>query len=123
MDNQEALKEGFFPRFIDRPRLIGVFEIDEFFLAFTVIALTIASSLVFPKIGSLPIMLTAIFLGGGSGYLYKKFKKHQSNGYTMHLMYKIGLYYPLDSKVITKKNRYLKENRVIPFGFTKEFYN
>jgi len=68
---QEPLEEGFFPRFIDRPRLIGIFEIDEFFLGFIIIAGIIATSLAFPDVGSLPVMLLAIGSGLSAGYFYK----------------------------------------------------
>jgi len=120
---QEPLKEGFFPRFIDRPRLIGIFEIDEFMLGFGIIAFIIALSLAFPKIGSLAVMLTAISSGIGAGYAYKKFKKNRPNGYTAHFFYKKGIYHPQDNKVQEIKHPYLKNNRTVPYGFTKELYN
>ena len=120
---KEPLQEGFFPRFIDRPRLIGIFEIDEFILGFAIIAGIIALSLAFPKIGSLAVMLTAIGTGLGSGYAYKKFKTSKPNGYTAHYFYKKGIYHPQDKKTEEIKNPYLKKYRIVPYGFTKELYN
>ena len=120
---QEPLQEGFFPRFIDRPRLIGIFEIDEFILGFAIIAGIIALSLAFPKVGSLGVMITAIGSGLGAGYAYKKFKKSKPNGYTAHFLYKKGIYHPQDNKTAELKHPYLKKNRVVPYGFTKELYN
>jgi hypothetical protein len=123
MDNIENLKEGFFPRFIDRPRLIGIFEFDEFILTFGVIFTVIASSLAFPKLGSLSVMLIAVFLGVSLGYAYKKFKRNRPNGYTWHFLYKIGAYHPTDNKLAIQKYKYLKKEKAIPYGFTKEFFN
>ena len=119
----EPLEEGFFPRFIDKPRLIGIFEIDEFMLGFGVIALIIASSLVFPKLGSLVVMITAISSGLTAGYFYKKFKKNRPDGYTAHMLYRKGIYHPQDNKVYEIKFPYLKKHRTVPYGFTKELYN
>ncbi len=120
---QEPLQEGFFPRFIDRPRLIGIFEIDEFLLGFGIIATIISLSLAFPKIGSLGVMITAIGSGLGAGYSYKKFKKSKPNGFTAHFLYKKGIYHPQDNKAAELRHSYLKKNRVVPYGFTKELYN
>ncbi len=118
-----ALKEGFFPRFIDRPRLIGIFEIDEFILGFGIIFLIITASLAFPKMGSLFVMLTAIGSGIGAGVAYKKFKRNRPNGYTAHLLYKKGIYHPQDNKAVLFKYPYLKNTKTVPHGFTKELYN
>lgn len=122
MQNQN-LREGFFPRFIDRPRLIGIFEFDEFVLTFGIIFSTITASLAFPKVGSLSIMLGSVFLGVSAGYFYKKFKRNRPNGYTFHFLYKIGAYHPTDNKIATQKYKYLKHEKAIPYGFTKEFFN
>lgn len=123
MERKDNLREGFFPRFIDRPRLIGIFEFDEFILTFGIIFIVIASSLVFPNIGSLTVMLGAVFLGVTAGYLFKKFKRNNPNGYTWHFLYKIGAYHPTDNKIALQKYKYLKTEKAIPYGFTKEFFN
>lgn len=121
--NKHSLRDGFFPRFIDRTRLVGMFEMDEFILAFGLMFTIVASSLAFPNIGSLTVMLTAFFAGFGFAYLYKKFKRNKPNGFTLHYLYKIGVWNPYDNKVVIQKYKYLKNQRPIPYGFTKEFYN
>ena len=123
MNEQLEYKKGFFPRFVDRPRLIGMFEIDEAGLTFGIIVALITGSLAFPSIGSLEIILSGIFLGGSAGYFYKKFKKNRPNGYTWHQFYKIGAYHPTDNKIAAAEYPYLKEHKGVPYGFTKEFYN
>ena len=43
--NSQAPANGhFFPKFIDRPMLIGIFEMDEFFVAFCVMVLILVGS-------------------------------------------------------------------------------
>jgi hypothetical protein len=114
----------FFPRFIDRPRLIGIFEIDEFFLAFFVMVTILASSLAFPDLGSLTVMVGAIVFGIGSAVVYSKFKKNRPDGYTIQKLYRAGIYSPGDDKKALLLNPYLRRmGPVIPYGFTKELYN
>lgn len=117
-------RDYFFPRFIDRPRLIGIFEIDEFFLAFFIMSSILASSLAFPNIGSLTVMISAIITGVGSAVAYSKFKKGRPDGYTIQKMYRAGFYSPGDDKKALILNPYLRKmGNVIPYGFTKELYN
>lgn len=123
MHQQNKLPPGFFPRFIDRPRLIGVFEIDEFFISFGIIAGMITLSLVFPAVGSLWVMIIAIFSGISAGVFYKKFKRNRPNGFTAHLLYKMGAYHPLDNKQAYFTYPYLRKHKAIPYGFTKELIN
>ncbi len=123
MSYQNKLPPGFFPRFIDRPRLIGIFEIDEFILSFGIIAGMITMSLAFPQVGSLAVMLSSIAAGIISGAAYKKFKRNRPNGFTAHYLYKIGAYHPLDNKKAYFDYPYLKKNKAIPYGFTKELIN
>jgi type IV conjugative transfer system protein TraL len=119
----DPLDEGFFPRYIDRPKLIGVFEIDEFMVAFGVIFFVITLSLAFPQIESLYVMVGSIVSGLSASAAYKKFKKNRPNGYTAHAAYKKGIYHPQDNKALYLKYPYLKKYRVVPFGFTKELIN
>ena len=111
--------EGFFPRYIDRPRLIGVFEMDEFMVVFGLIAGIIAGSLAVPQVESLIVMVTAIITGLSSGIAYKKFKNGRPTGFTAHFLYKKGLYHPVGPQSYISYP-YLKDNKGIPFGFTKE---
>lgn len=123
MNQELEYKKGFFPRFIDRPRLLGVFEIDEAALTFGIIVVLIAGSLAVPSVGSLEVILTGVFLGGAAGYFYKKFKKNRANGYTWHQLYKIGAYHPTDNKIAVNSYPYLKNEKAVPYGFITEFYN
>ena len=113
-----------FPRYIDKPRLIGIFEMDEFFLAFFLMAAILAISLAFPNIKSLYVMVTAIAAGIGSATIYKKFKNNRPDGFTMQRAYRSGIFSPTDDKKALLKYKYLRRlKRMIPYGFTKVFYN
>jgi len=117
-------EENNFPRYIDKPRLIGIFEIDEFFLAFGLMAAILASSLALPQLDSMYVMLIAISTGIGSAVGYKKFKKGRPDGYTMQKFYRKGLFSPYDDKKGQLIHKHLsKIGRVIPYGFTRVFYN
>jgi hypothetical protein len=114
----------FFPRYIDRPRLIGIFEFDEFVISFLVMTSIIALSLATPQISSLEIMLIAIGSGAGVGGLYKKFKKNMPDGYLVQKLYRMGVYSPGDDKKAVIKYPYLKKiKRIVPYGFTKVLIN
>lgn len=117
------LEQGFFPRFIDRPRLIGIFEIDEFMLFFGLLFFLIAASLAFPNLNSLVVIIGSVAIAVSSAFGYKKFKRNKPNGFTAHFLYKIGAYHPLDNKKAYFDYPYLKNHRVIPYGFTKELIN
>lgn len=124
MNRQQIDERNFFPRYIDRPRLIGIFEIDEFFLAFFVMVTILVISLAFPDIGSLSVMLFAVFSGVGLAYLYSKFKRSRPDGYTLQKAYRSGLYHPRDNKKAFILKPYLRKlGNIIPFGFTKTLYN
>lgn len=115
---------AFFPRFIDRPRLVGIFEIDEFFIAFGLMASILGISLAFPNIESLYVMVTAITVGVGSAVGFRKFKRGRPDGYTIQKAYRSGLFSPGDDKKAYISYPYLSRiTRIIPFGFTKEFYS
>lgn len=115
---------NFFPRYIDKPRLIGIFEMDEFFLAFGIMATILASSLAFPNVESLYVMLTAIASGITSATFYKKFKANRPDGYTMQVFYRKGIFSPYDDKKGQIMHKHLKKmGRAIPYGFTRVFYN
>jgi hypothetical protein len=119
-----AQPQSFFPRFIDRPRLIGIFEIDEFFLAFFLMTLILASSLMFPDLGSLTVMLLSISIGVSSAVIYSKFKKNRPDGFTLQKMYRAGIYSPGDDKKALITKPYLRKmGHVVPYGFTKELIN
>lgn len=113
-----------FPRYIDKPRLIGVFEVDEFALFFGIIVVMVAGSLAFPNLGSTSVMIGSMAIGGFSAYAYKKFKRNRPEGYTVQKLYRTGIFSPTDSKQAYIKYPYLRKiGRVIPYGFTKELLN
>lgn len=119
-----ADNRSFFPRFIDRPRLIGIFEIDEFFLAFFLMTAILALSLIFPSIGSLTVMLVAVIFGVGVAVLYSKFKKNRPDGFTLQRLYRAGMYSPSDDKKALLLRPYLRKmGNTVPYGFTKELIN
>ena len=113
-----------FPRFIDKPRLIGIFEMDEFFISFGLMAGTLLLSLAVPSIDSLVVMIAAITIGLTVGTLYKKFKANRPNGYTIQRLYRSGVFSPTDDKKGLIKYSYLRRiGRTIPYGFTRVFIN
>lgn len=116
--------QNFFPRYIDKPRLIGIFEMDEFILAFIIMVAILALSLIFPKVGSLTVMLVAVASGLLSAVLYSRFKRNMPTGYAIQKMYRAGIFSPQDAKAAEIKYPYIKKlGRVIPYGFTKIFYH
>ena len=127
MSMQQNGQQGpinFFPRYIDRPRLIGIFEIDEFFLAFAIMTSLIALSLAFPDIGSLSVMITSITTGVGAAVMYARSKKNRPDGYTVQKLYRKGIISPGDDKTSLIFYPYIKTMpRVIPYGFTNMLYS
>ena len=111
---------GFFPRYIDRPRLIGIFEMDEFMVVFGFIFAVIFGSLAMPDLASGVVMPISIIGGLLAGVSYKRFKKGRPNGYTMQMLYKKGIFHPEESPTKLVSHPYLKNNKCIPYGFTKE---
>lgn len=123
MNDKEAF-QYFFPRYIDRPRLIGIFEFDEFVLSFLTMTTILALSLAVPQMSSLQVMILAIASGAGVGAFYKKFKKDMPDGYLIQKLYRLGIYSPGDDKKAYIKYPYLRKiKRVIPYGFTKVLIN
>jgi len=113
-----------FPRFIDKPRLIGIFEMDEFFLSFGLMAFTLLASLATPSIDSLVVMLASLTIGLLSGVGYKKFKENRPSGYTIQKLYRSGIFSPHDDKKGMLKYKYLSRiTKVVPYGFVRVFYN
>jgi len=112
-----------FPRFIDRPRLIGAFEMDEFMLTFFVIMGMIGLSFLTPSLSSLQVMIISIISGITAGLSYKKYKRNKPEGYTLHKLYEKGIFHPQDNKVYEVSHPYLKKYRIVPYGFTKVLIN
>ena len=113
--NSQAPANGhFFPKFIDRPMLIGIFEMDEFFVAFCVMVLILVGSFLFPDVGSLTVMLVSIASGLGLAVLYSKFKRNRPDGFTPGVDDKQSyIHYPYLRKM----------GRVVPYGFTQTLFS
>ena len=124
--NSQAPANGhFFPKFIDRPTLIGIFEMDEFFVAFCVMVLILVGSFLFPDVGSLTVMLVSIASGLGLAVLYSKFKRNRPDGFTMQMLYRKGIFTPgVDDKQSYIHYPYLRKmGRVVPYGFTQTLFS
>lgn len=121
----QNINAHFFPKFIDRPRLIGIFEIDEFFVAFITMSSILALSLLFPDIGSLTVMLVSISSGLLLAVLYSKFKRNRPDGYTVQMLYRKGIFTPgIDDKQSYISYPHLKKmGRVVPYGFTETLFS
>ena len=124
--NSQAPANGhFFPKFIDRPMLIGIFDMDEFFVAFCVMVLILVGSFLFPDVGSLTVMLVSIASGLGLAVLYSKFKRNRPDGFTMQMLYRKGIFTPgVDDKQSYIHYPYLRKmGRVVPYGFTQTLFS
>ena len=123
--SMQNVNAQFFPKFIDRPRLIGIFEIDEFFVAFLTMTSVLALSFFFPDLGSLTVMLISISSGLGLAVLYSRFKRNRPDGYTVQMLYRKGIFVPgVDDKQSYVHYPYLRKiGRVVPFGFTETLFS
>jgi len=116
------MNETFFPRFLDKPRLIGFFEIDEFFIVFGMIVFVLFLSLAFP-ITSLIAILGGIALGLVVNFFYRKYKKNKPDGFAYHSLYRLGIFHPQDNKAYYIGRAYLTRRKICPYGFTKKIIN
>lgn len=112
-----------FPRYIDKPRMIGMFEIDEFFMAFGTMIFVLFASLAIPNLSSVITMVLGMAISIAAAYGYRKFKKNKPEGFVVHYLYVKGIIHPLDYKTALIKYPYLKKHRPVPYGFTKVLYN
>jgi len=116
-------QEMIFPRYIDKPRMIGMFEIDEFFMAFGTMIFVLFASLAIPNLNSTITMVLGMAISIAVAYGYRKFKKNKPEGFVVHYFYRKGIFHPLDNKAALVKYPYLKKHRPVPYGFTKVLYN
>lgn len=112
-----------FPKYISRPRIIIVFEIDTVAL---VLGTSISAYFIFMTMG-LPIWL--YFIGSlATGYMTLKILKEIKNGdelrgFFFHFAYRINLVKPrLDEKRYPELKR-IKKKSFLPLGIECEFYN
>jgi len=116
-------QRNFFPRYIDKPRLVGIVEIDEFFLFFGIAFASMVTALALPEGHTGSFILGSMFLGISAAYGLRKLKNNRADGYAIHLFYKKGIIHPSDNKTDELSHSYLKRMRTVPYGFTKELKN
>ena len=116
-------EQNFFPRFIDRQRMVGVVEMDEFFTFFGVTFAGMIIALGLPEGHSGSFILGSMTLGMLSAWVLKKMKSTRAEGYTLHLFYRKGIIHPSDNKKDLITHEYLKDMRSVPYGFTEELIN
>lgn len=117
----EAIKVPF-PRFIDRPKMIGIFEIDEASIGF--IPMIIIVMIGFINSYESSIMLILGFVAWIiTGILIHKFKENNPNGYIYHYFYRAGLYHPVMSNIKIQQTRKDIKNgaKIIPTGIVRTF--
>ena len=119
MNNETVIP---FPRYIDRPKMIGIFEIDEvlvglssFMIVFLVGFFTGAQSAIV-----MPLGLVFLF---ATSFMVKKYKKNYADNFLFHLIYKKGFYHPVLSDARLNKRLDIKNgSKIIPTGYAKYFY-
>jgi len=121
MDENQIVK---FPRYVDKPKMIGIFEMDEAVIGMIPMFITILYGLFNNSDSSLTLMLGFV-LWFITGILVHKFKKNNPNGFMYHYAYRIGFYHPIKSNPklkVTRKD--IRDGRkIIPTGIVKVFIN
>lgn len=117
----EAIKVPF-PRFIDRPKMIGIFEMDEAMIGIIPMILTILVGFIQGYESSIMLALGFV-LWIISGILIHKFKENNPNGYIYHYFYRSGLYHPVYSNIKLQQFRKdIKEGaKIVPTGIVRTF--
>lgn len=110
-----------FPRYIDKTRMVGPFELDE--AAFIVGGVGVMLVVGFAMAINVAI---ALLLGLGIGLVgavaIKAVKKNFAEGYLKHLAYRKGMRHPMygNPKARVNHPRYFKNNvKLMPQGFIK----
>jgi len=110
-----------FPRFIDKTRMVGPFEVDEAaFIVGSVGFMLVAGFAL--NINVAVAMLIGLVLGIVIALSIKALKKNFADGYLYHLAYKKGLHHPLadNPTVRVKHPNYIKNNiKIMPSGYMK----
>lgn len=113
-----------FPRYVDRPKMIGIFEIDEATIGLVPMVITVLFGFVNEYESSIMLILGFV-LWIITGLLVHKFKKNNPNGFMFHYAYRVGYYHPILSNQKLKLNR--KDIRdgakIIPTGIVRTFIN
>lgn len=119
----DALKVPF-PRYVDRPKMIGIFEIDEATIGLVPMVFTILFGFINEYESSIMLILGFV-LWIITGMIVHKFKKNNPNGFMHHYAYRIGYYHPIlsNSKIKLKRKDIKKGAKIIPTGIVRTFIN
>lgn len=113
-----------FPRYIDRPKMIGIFEIDE--AAVGLIPMVLTALYGFIKGYESSIMLALGFvLWIATGIIVHKFKANNPNGFVFHWFYRMGIYHPImsNAKIRLRRKDVRGGAKIIPTGIVRTFLN
>lgn len=110
-----------FPKYIDKTRMVGPFEIDE--AAFIVVGVGVMLILGFAlEINVAVAMIIGMALGLIIALIIKGIKRNYAEGYLFHLAYIKGLKHPMKDNptVRVKYIRYFRNNvKLMPAGYIK----
>jgi len=110
-----------FPKFIDKIKMIGPFEIDEFAFIVAGVAVMLIAGFMFTINVALAIVL-GLFLGLFIALIIKGVKVKFSEGYIYHLLYIKGIRHPMHDNPTARVKHieyYRKNLKAIPLGFVK----
>lgn len=113
-----------FPRYIDKPKMIGIFEMDEAMLG--LVPLVVIMLIGFIKsYDSTIIMIIGFLLWFITGLVIHKFKENNPNGYMYHFFYRQGIYHPVMSNVkLQVMRKDIKDgSKIVPTGIVRVFVN
>lgn len=108
-----------FPRYIDRTRMVGIFEMDEFFALLAVIIIMLIVGFAVALNVALA-MLIGLVIGGLLAAFMRSIKRNYAEGFIFHMMYRRGIYHPvLDDKMVSAKHPEVARNKLklLPSGF------
>ncbi|MGB0989261.1 MAG: hypothetical protein ACPGUI_00375 [Halarcobacter sp.] len=109
-----------FFKYVDRPMLLFLVEVDDFLVGFLVFfILMLGSILLGITVGGL--IFIYMILGGLTSYFYYKYKQSKPTGYTLQFLYKLGYYHPCDFKVKPTSFTNKGDFKVVPTSLTKKF--
>jgi type IV conjugative transfer system protein TraL len=112
-----------FPRYLDRPKMIGVFEIDEAFVGMGIFMVIFFFGFFFMLDAGLTMGIGFIAMFS-TAYGVKKFKKSFPDNFIYHLVYKLGYFHPVTDNQKLKLTREDIKNgsKILPTGYIKHFF-
>ncbi len=108
-----------FPRYIDRVRMVGILEMDEFFMVFIVLIIMLIVGFAIALNVALT-MLIGLIIGGIVAATMRSIKRNYADGYIYHMLYRRGIYHPVkDDKALLAKHPVIakKNIKLLPSGF------